>query len=313
MSGMKSTPSKFRSVTLDYDLLATQIDGLLSVESDFIANAANFSAALYLHIPRINWAGFYFPSDDGLVLGPFVGQPGCTRLPHGKGVCGAAVLAKRSILVEDVEAFVDHIACDSASRSELVVPLLLDEVVCGVFDLDSPELARFTVEDRVGVERLVAVFLERTALPARLRRGRTSLRDEASSALCDCRLQHAQIAGMLDRFDVVHASPEQASAFIARLRPILLSHLRYEEHRLFPRIERSGKVMQKRMQRVASEVLDTTEHAVQFFDTWQSSFAIHADRARFVDEWRVLERAIRARMRTEEEDLFLAVETGISQ
>ena len=148
---------------MDYNLLVAQADALLSDESDFIANAANFSAFVYDAIPELNWAGFYFlaPSGD-LVVGPFQGKPACARLAAGRGVCGAAVTRDETIVVDDVHAFADHIACDSASESEIVVPLRDDRGVFGVFDVDSPRKARFTPADREGIERLVGIFLART-------------------------------------------------------------------------------------------------------------------------------------------------------
>lgn len=153
---------------VDYDLLERQAASLLEDESDFLANAANFAALLFNELPGVNWAGFYFPSKDGsLVLGPFGGKPACTRLPAGRGVCGKAFTAGETEIVDDVHAFADHIVCDSASRSEIVVPLRKGKALYGVFDIDSPQVARFTDADRVGIERLVATFLEFTPIPQR--------------------------------------------------------------------------------------------------------------------------------------------------
>lgn len=149
---------------MDYDMLVRQVDALLEGESDPIANAANFAAFVFYELPGLNWAGFYFAAPGGLVLGPFSGRPACTRLPEGRGVCGAAFTSGTSRIVDDVNAFADHIVCDSASQSELVVPLIVDGTAIGVFDIDAPTLARFNVEDRDGVERLVASFLARTPL-----------------------------------------------------------------------------------------------------------------------------------------------------
>jgi L-methionine (R)-S-oxide reductase len=157
-------------MSVSYDLLERQVRGLLSGESDFIANAANFASLVYHELPRLNWAGFYFSnaSSGDLVLGPFNGRPACTRLPSGRGVCGAAVMRRDSIVVDDVAAFDDHIVCDANSRSEIVVPLFAGEDVVGVFDIDSPELARFTEEDRIGVSALVRAFSESVTFPAAL-------------------------------------------------------------------------------------------------------------------------------------------------
>src|SRR5580704_14116425 len=126
-----------------YRDLAEELDALLTGETDATANAANAPAAIYHSLPRLNWAGFYFLRDETLVLGPFQGRPACIRIALGAGVCGTAARDRRSILVPDVAAFPGHIACDTASRSELVVPLLIEGGVMGVLDLDSPDLGRF--------------------------------------------------------------------------------------------------------------------------------------------------------------------------
>ena len=144
-----------------YDELTQQLDGLLSGERDAIANAANTAALLFNTLPDLNWAGFYFlKSPDELVLGPFQGKPACVRIAVGRGVCGAAVAQRRTMLVEDVHAFADHIACDAASRSELVVPLIRDGRVLGVIDLDSPLPAHFDSDDQRGIEAVAAIYLK---------------------------------------------------------------------------------------------------------------------------------------------------------
>jgi len=143
-----------------YASLAQQLSGLLEGERDAIANAANMSALLYELLPDLNWAGFYFMRGGELVLGPFQGKPACVRIAVGRGVCGTAVERKTSMVVPDVHAFPGHIACDSASRSELVVPLIKDGTVLGVLDLDSPNPARFDEADREGCERLVRIYLD---------------------------------------------------------------------------------------------------------------------------------------------------------
>ena len=150
-----------------YRELAQQLDGLLSGERDPIANAANTAALLFTTMPNLNWAGFYFlKSPDELVLGPFQGKPACVRIAVGRGVCGAAVAQRRTMLVEDVHAFADHIACDAASRSEVVVPLIRDGRVLGVIDLDSPLLARFDLDDQRGIEAVAAIYLKASDEPA---------------------------------------------------------------------------------------------------------------------------------------------------
>jgi GAF domain-containing protein len=145
-----------------YASLAQQLTGLLEGERDMIANAANMSALINQFLPSLNWAGFYFMRGGELVLGPFQGKTACVRIAVGRGVCGTAVERREAIVVPDVHAFQGHIACDSASRSELVVPLIKDGRVLGVLDLDSPNPNRFDDEDREGCERLVQIFLAAT-------------------------------------------------------------------------------------------------------------------------------------------------------
>ncbi len=146
-----------------YAQLAEQAKALLAGERDRVANAANLSALVYHALPELNWAGFYFYDGNELVVGPFQGLPACVRIPLDRGVCGAAASSRQTQLVEDVHAFPGHIACDAASRSELVVPLFRDEQLIGVFDLDSPLPARFDQDDRQGLERIAAIFLESSA------------------------------------------------------------------------------------------------------------------------------------------------------
>ena len=145
-----------------YDLLAAQVQALFADERDFIANAAQFSAFLYNQVDDLNWAGFYLNRNEQLVLGPFQGQVACVRIPFGRGVCGAAAATRVTQRVENVHAFPGHIACDSASNSELVIPLLKGGRLIGVLDLDSPKVGRFSEADQAGLERLAAVFLELT-------------------------------------------------------------------------------------------------------------------------------------------------------
>lgn len=139
--------------------MAAQLEALLAGERDFIANAAQFAAFLFHELEGLNWAGFYLNKDQELVLGPFQGRVACVRIAFGRGVCGAAASSLETQRVDDVYAFPGHIACDSASRSELVVPLLKNGRLLGVLDLDSPRLARFSRADQSGIEQLVAIFL----------------------------------------------------------------------------------------------------------------------------------------------------------
>ena len=145
-----------------YALLAAQLESLLADERDFIANASQFSAFLYNELPELNWAGFYLNKQEQLVLGPFQGKVACVRIPFSRGVCGAAARTRETQRVEDVHAFPGHIACDSASNSELVVPLVKDGALIGVLDLDSPSVGRFSEADQAGNENLAAIFLRLT-------------------------------------------------------------------------------------------------------------------------------------------------------
>ena len=144
-----------------YRDLLSALDALTADESDAIANMANASALIWQYLPDLNWAGFYRLVGDELVLGPFQGKAACIRIALGKGVCGTAAATRTTQLVEDVHAFPGHIACDAASRSELVVPIVRDGVLLGVLDLDSPEPARFDGEDAAGCEALAELLATR--------------------------------------------------------------------------------------------------------------------------------------------------------
>jgi len=140
-----------------YAELARAAAALVEGEPDPVANMANLAALAALSIPQLNWVGFYRVQGEELVLGPFIGKPACIRIPFGQGVCGAAARTGEVQLVADVHAFAGHIACDAASRSELVVPVIVDGLVRAVIDLDSPEPARFDAEDAAGIQELAAV------------------------------------------------------------------------------------------------------------------------------------------------------------
>jgi L-methionine (R)-S-oxide reductase len=163
---MHITPAA--STKPDYALLTRQVASILEGERDLTANAAQFSAFVYDTIADLNWAGFYLtcPAKSGathdLLVGPFQGKVACARIPFGRGVCGAAAAERRTILVPDVNAFPGHIACDSASNAEIVIPLIKGGEVLGVFDIDSPTLKRFSEEDRQGLEAMVGAFLAAT-------------------------------------------------------------------------------------------------------------------------------------------------------
>ncbi|HJS22080.1 MAG TPA: GAF domain-containing protein [Steroidobacteraceae bacterium] len=142
-----------------YDELARQLEGLLSGERHRIANSANMAALLYRALPDVNWVGFYFLEDGELVVGPFQGKPACVRIALGRGVCGTAAARRTTLVVPDVHAFADHIACDADSNSEIVVPLIRGRMLIGVLDVDSPSIGRFDAQDRAGLEQLAAIFV----------------------------------------------------------------------------------------------------------------------------------------------------------
>jgi GAF domain-containing protein len=160
MSRMHETHALTGSKPEQYAQLLDQARGLLHGERDRIANAANLSSLVFHALPELNWVGFYFYDGAELVVGPFQGRPACVRIALERGVCGAAARTRTTQRVEDVHAFPDHIACDAASRSELVVPLVRDGALVGVFDLDSPRPARFDADDQAGLEAIAAVYTE---------------------------------------------------------------------------------------------------------------------------------------------------------
>jgi L-methionine (R)-S-oxide reductase len=154
-------PDIYASKQEHYEDLQQQARGLLTGERDLIANAANFCALIYHSLPDLNWAGFYLYDGSELVVGPFQGKPACIRIALGRGVCGTAAQTRETQLVRDVNAFDGHIACDAASQSEIVVPLIkADGTLLGVWDVDSPVIDRFDEDDRAGMEALCSVFME---------------------------------------------------------------------------------------------------------------------------------------------------------
>ena len=159
MTTYTSHPYDFADKHAAYEQLAAQLAALLHGESDAIANAANTAALIFDAVPDVNWAGFYFLRGGELVVGPFQGKPACVRIALGRGVCGTAAARRETLIVPDVDAFPGHIACDGASQSEVVVPLIVADRVVGVLDLDSPRRARFDEVDARGLERLAALFI----------------------------------------------------------------------------------------------------------------------------------------------------------
>lgn len=142
-----------------YSQLVSELRSLIEGEPDFIANLANASALLFHSLPDLNWAGFYLLRDGELVVGPFQGKPACVRIAMGKGVCGKSAATRATLVVPDVNEFAGHIACDSASNSEIVVPLIRGGELLGVMDIDSPKLNRFDVEDQAGLEKFASILL----------------------------------------------------------------------------------------------------------------------------------------------------------
>ncbi len=158
----------FANKEADYTGLAAELEALLEGEPDLIANAANTSALLFDVLPDVNWVGFYFLRGSAataeLVVGPFQGKPACVRIALGTGVCGTAAARRTTMVVQDVHAFPGHIACDAASRSEIVIPLIKDGHLFGVLDLDSPSVARFDDADRQGLERVATILVSRSVV-----------------------------------------------------------------------------------------------------------------------------------------------------
>jgi len=148
-------------MSVNYDLLGRQLDSLLSSEPDLLANSANFVGLLFAEIPNINWLGLYIVRKNDLVLGPYNGLPACVRIPIGRGVCGTSASDARTLRVANVDEFSGHISCDPASKSEIVVPLIIDGTVIAVLDMDSPTYDRFSGKDQEGIEKLCRIFVAR--------------------------------------------------------------------------------------------------------------------------------------------------------
>lgn len=153
-------------IPADGELIVEQARSLLADESDAVANAANLSALIFDAFPDLNWAGFYFVRGEELVLGPFQGKHACTRIARGRGVCGTAWARAATIVVPDVHSFPGHIACDSASNSEVVIPIVVRDEIVGVLDVDSPRIERFSASDVATLERLASLYAENAAREA---------------------------------------------------------------------------------------------------------------------------------------------------
>jgi GAF domain-containing protein len=300
---------------VDYDLLERQAASLLKDERDFIANCANFAAFMYDVLPLVNWAGFYFPNSDGLVLGPFGGKPACTRLPKGRGVCGKAFEGTKTVVVDDVEAFADHIVCDSASRSEIVVPLMHENAVYGVFDIDSPVLARFQETDKVGIERLVRQFVTHTPLPAQYRTERPGRNGRINERIDvqTCRDHHSVLRYLLDDMDKEHTTPAEMLALLKRFRSVLLAHLKLEDDWLYPRLGRSeNSIVQTKAERYRREMGGLRDQFAQLWRKWSIDGAIESNAQGWRSDFHAFRRALLGRIDTEDHDLYVAAETDLA-
>lgn len=297
----------------DYALLERQAHALLEDERDFLANAANFAAFVYASVPAINWAGFYFPDGSDLVLGPFAGKPACTRLPAGKGVCGAAFAAAQTVVVTDVDAFEGHIVCDSDSRSEIVVPLLSGGHPAGVFDVDSPHRARFGDDDRAGMESLVGAFLQHTTLPPAYR----PMDDTHGSARINeridvqtCRDHHVMLAYLAEQLET--ARPEDAGALLRRFRSVLQAHLKLEDDWLYPRLTASkNAIVRAKAERYRSEMGSLRANFDTLLGVWTRPGAIESAGNAWHADWRIFYRALQKRIAAEDHDLYFAAEADL--
>lgn len=295
----------------DYDLLERQVASLLEGVDDFLANASNFAAFVYHMLPAVNWAGFYFPSERGLVLGPFGGKPACTRLPKGQGVCNRSFESGKPVIVDDVNAFEGHIACDPASRSELVVPIASGAAVYGVFDIDSPQSARFTERDAVGIQRLIAQFVAHTPLPERYRTVHESRHINERIDVQTCRDQHTVLRFLADEVGKERRSSAVAP-LLRRFRAILIAHLKLEDNWLYPRLAQSGNgIVRSKAERYRSEMGGLRERFENLWTRWSSEGAVSADFEAWQREWRQFREAIESRIDTEDHDLYVAAETDI--
>ncbi len=300
---------------VDYRTLERQVSSLLEDENDFIANTANFAAFVFHEIPAVNWAGFYFPEAGGLVLGPFGGRPACTRLPRGRGVCNAAFGSGRTVIVDDVLACADHIACDSSSRSEIAVPLMLDRTAIGVFDVDSPIASRFTQRDARGLERLVERLLERTPFPDRYKVSRgeaTHIKERID--IHTCRNHHVVLRYLVDEIAKAASDPASIAAYLTRLRSILLAHLNIEDNWLYPQLARSpNSTVRHKAERYTREMGGLRDVFAALWERWGDPGAIEGAPEAWQWDWQPFERALSARMDAEDNDLYAAAEAATAE
>lgn len=292
----------------DYDLLERQAASLLEDVDNFLANASNFAAFVFHALPDVNWAGFYFPDERGLILGPFGGKPACTRLPKGQGVCNRAFDTAKPVIVDDVHAFAGHITCDPASRSELVVPVISGASVYGVFDIDSPLPSRFTGRDASGVQRLVAQFVARTPLPECYRTLRTTSHVNERIDVQTCRDHHTVIRYLADEV-AKEERPRNVVPLLRRLRTVLLAHLKLEDDWLYPRLaESTNSIVRGKAERYRREMGGLRSDFESMWNEWSSEGAIEADPQGWQKQWRAFRQAIESRIVTEDGDLYVAAE-----
>jgi GAF domain-containing protein len=296
---------------VDYDLLERQAASLLEDVGDFLANASNFAALVYHSLPEINWAGFYFPDERGLVLGPFGGKPACTRLPAGQGVCNRAFESAKAVIIGDVNAFDGHIACDPASRSELVVPILKGPAIYGVFDIDSPVNDRFTEHDASGMQRLVAQFVAHTPLPERYRTVRATSAVNERIDVQTCRDHHSVLRYLADEVSN-HERPAEILSFLRRYRAVLTAHLKLEDDWLYPRLSASANgIVRGKAERYHREMGGLRSQFQALWNRWSGDGAIAADLPAWQQDWRLFRAAIEARIATEDNDLYVAAEADL--
>ncbi len=289
---------------MDYDLLEKQATALCADERNFIANSANIAALLFNELPEINWAGFYFVEGADLVLGPFCGKPACTRLKNGAGVCGVAVRERRTLVVDDVHTFPGHVACDSASQSEIAVPLMLERAVLGVLDVDSPTIARFSASDQGGLQRIAERLLELSALPRSLVEHSPPLDINDRITIQTCRDQHVVIRYLLEEMSS-NVPPAKMLELLRRLKTMLLAHLRLEDEWLFPKLLGGRNAeLAATARRHQSEMGGIKDSFVTLMGAWDSHDSMAARHDLFKLEWATFNNELLRRIRREDEELY---------
>jgi L-methionine (R)-S-oxide reductase len=303
---------ELRAEPPDYDLLERQAASLLEDVDSFLANAANFAAFVYHSLPEVNWAGFYFPDEHGLVLGPFGGKPACTRLPKGQGVCNRSFESGKSVIVDDVNAFAGHIACDAASRSELVIPVIKGDAVYGVFDIDSPAYARFSQVDAAGMQRLVAQFAAYTPLPERYRNVRGTARINERIDVQTCRDHHVVLKYLVDELTSAQTAAS-AVQLLRRVRTVLIAHLKLEDDWLYPRLAQSANsIVRSKAEHYQRDVGGLRAAFEKLWNQWSPAGAADADFAGWQKDWTRFRQALEMRILSEDNDLYVAAEADLT-